>query len=298
MNWPYSHRAVLAVLGALAAASVFLGSCADAPTSPHSELGREGPLVPSILADSLLWHWNEIGPATGGGGGEPACGMGGYGTAPAPGSDQAAGLNAGSGPGTMAAPPYECCMGGPTNQFWTPSCCQYYPETCPSGCESEPVLMADEYENPDYQNTLRPACTDFKTSGGSANFTWAELNGHGYLSSPPYGNPHYDNGGWGMINSTLTTGLEAARSIYNRGGIALSGGYRCPHGNAGISGAVANSYHTHGRAGDMYSAEHGGKNWSLAECELLRNAVLDSNPIPNETLSCTRYDDKHLHSGW
>ena len=101
----------------------------------------------------------------------------------------------------------------------------------PPPCLDEPTAMAEEYKKPSFENTLRPACDQFTASGGSANFSWHELNGRGYLSSPPYGNPHYENGGWGLIMSSLTTGLEETRSIDNRGGIALSGAYRCPHGN-------------------------------------------------------------------
>jgi hypothetical protein len=163
---------------------------------------------------------------------------------------------------------------------------------------AEQDILVEEYEYPAYGNTLRPWCEDFKTSGGSTHFSWPELNGRGSASSPPYGNLHYDNGGWGMIDFRLTNGLEAARTIYDRGGILLSGGYRCPHGNAEIKNAVKNSDHTHGRAADMYSADHGGKNWTLTECNILRDAALATVPAPMQVLACTEYTDKHLHAAW
>lgn len=176
--------------------------------------------------------------------------------------------------------PPECCSQDP----WLPGCPPPNPQ-----CFDESDAMAAEYGDPAYGNSLRPYCFDFTTSGGSANFLWTELNG-GWST----GNPHPP---WGMILTSLTDGLEATRTNYNRGRILLTSGYRCPAGNAAVDGEL-NSKHTHGRAADMYSAEHGGTNWTLAECGLLREAAEATSPGPAELLLCTRYTDRHLHAAW
>jgi hypothetical protein len=181
----------------------------------------------------------------------------------------------------------ECCAENPNY----PGCDFWF-------CTEEQRVMAEEYTDPQYANSLRPSCSDFAAGGGTANFSWAELNGRGPLSSAPYGNLHWDPERRGATDSRLTTGLENTRSIYNRGGIALSGGYRCPHGNAQLPTARPNSFHTHGRAADMYSADHGGTSWTLAECNLLRDAVLQTGPMIDEVLECDHYTDLHLHAAW
>jgi hypothetical protein len=163
------------------------------------------------------------------------------------------------------------------------------PPDSPVQCEGEAQTMAAEYEDTVYHNTLRPNCLEFRNSGGSAHFSWSELNG-GWAQ----GNPHTS---WGMIKTSLTDGLEATRTNYNRGPILMSSGYRCPAGNRAVTG-VNNSFHTHGRAGDMYSALHGGTNWDEEECATLRTAAGQTNPAPVELLDCDEYNDKHLHGAW
>lgn len=131
---------------------------------------------------------------------------------------------------------------------------------------------------------LTPACNDLASSGGSANFSWSELNG-GFST----GNPHNP---WGLVNTSLTNGLEATRTNYNRGGITLTSGYRCPHGNAAVGG-VANSLHVHGRAADMYSSAHP---WTETEFNLLRDAAQLTGPT--ESLFWNSYADRHYHAAW
>lgn len=87
-------------------------------------------------------------------------------------------------------------------------------------------------------------------------------------------------------------GLEATRANYNRGGIRLSSGYRCPHGNWNVSGA-AQSLHMHGRAADMKSSDHA---WTEEEFDRLRAAAAATGPI--ELLHWTSYADRHLHAAW
>ncbi|MBA4158258.1 MAG: hypothetical protein H0X65_12380, partial [Gemmatimonadetes bacterium] len=123
-----------------------------------------------------------------------------------------------------------------------------------------------------------------KTGGGSAHFSWSELNG-GFRT----GNPHAP---WGHIKSRLTQGLEATRSHYNRGAIRISSGYRCPHGNSHVRGA-SNSFHVHGRAADMYSLDHP---WTEEEFNRLRDAAWATGPV--ELLHWHSYADRHLHAAW
>jgi hypothetical protein len=281
MDLPYLQRVVLF---GLVAASVLLAACSE-PLSVHDATEAHD--------SQVLLNWGEIGPATGGGGScgpwEPT------GTDPieldgvaTDGSIEQAGvMDAECCSGWIGTPPPSCCAYDNS----LPGCVPIFPPPC----TAEQTAIAAEYSDTTYKNKLRPACTDFTNSGGSALFPWSELNGRGYLSRPPFGNPHYDNGGWGMINPRLVPGLEATRTAYNRGGIALSSGFRCPHGNKAVNG-VKNSPHTHGTAADMYSAAHGGVGWSLVECERLKEAA-ESTEAGGEALPCDHYldTDRHLH---
>jgi hypothetical protein len=149
-------------------------------------------------------------------------------------------------------------------------------------CDDERTNMIEEYRAG--QVAWTPACSDFANSGGSAHFSWNELNG-GFSN----GNPHSP---WGIVKAALTTGLENTRTNYNRGGILLSSGYRCPHGNANVGG-VQQSLHMHGRAADMFSADHA---WTEAEFALLKQAADLTNP--SESFSWSTYTDHHYHAAW
>ncbi len=137
---------------------------------------------------------------------------------------------------------------------------------------------------------ILPHCTwvdgDFNSSGGSTNFSWSELNG-GFS----HGNPNYP---WGIARQSLVVGLEQTRTLYDRGGITLSGGYRTPSGNA-YYGGVFGSYHVQGRAADMYSANH---TWTETEFTLLKDASLSTSPMPVQTLYWDSYTDHHFHAAW
>ena len=156
------------------------------------------------------------------------------------------------------------------------------PFQMPTSCGDERDNIREEYRAG--QVAWTPACSDFSNSGGSQHFSWSELNG-GFST----GNPHNP---WGIIKSSLTTGLESARSNYNRGGVLLTSGYRCPHGNAN-SGGVSNSRHMFGDAADMYSNDH---TWTEQEFGLLRAAVTDAGA--SWTSSWNTYTDHHLHGEW
>jgi hypothetical protein len=156
----------------------------------------------------------------------------------------------------------------------------------PDGCTDEEIrTMIAEYET--FEVDLRPTCGDFANTGGTTHFSWSELNG-GWAQ----GNPHQP---WGMVRLALTNGLEATRTNYNRGGIRLTSGYRCPHGNDAVGGEPL-SRHMHGQAADMYSADHP---WTEQEFNLLRRAAARTRPRPFELLFWESYpEDRHLHAAW
>jgi hypothetical protein len=151
-------------------------------------------------------------------------------------------------------------------------------------CENTVQAIINEYVT--FQVNLEPTCADFDSAGGSLHFQWPELN-----DDWSDGNPHEP---WGMIRQGLLDGLEATRTYYNRGGIRLSSGYRCPHGNDAVGG-VANSYHMHGRAADMFSADYP---WTEQEFNRLRRAAGRADPAPIELLRWDTYTDHHLHAAW
>jgi hypothetical protein len=152
-------------------------------------------------------------------------------------------------------------------------------------CSSATVAtMIAEY--PQYGVNYYPLCSAFSRTGGSAHFSWSELNG-GFTN----GNPHSP---WGIVTAALTTGLEATRTNYNRGGLNLTSGYRCPHGNAGLPDAVPQSDHMEGGAADMFSAIH---SWDQTEHNLVRDAAITAfagywtewNTYPS---------NQHFHARW
>lgn len=124
-----------------------------------------------------------------------------------------------------------------------------------TSCDDEQRRIANEYQNRSWvRGRAAPACTDIEKNGaGTANFSWAELNG--YFGN---GNPH---DGYGWVQQSLKTGLEGLRAAWGRSPLRrangypatiwLSSGYRCPHGNASIRGASTSSYHMEGRAADI-----------------------------------------------
>lgn len=149
-------------------------------------------------------------------------------------------------------------------------------------CGDERTNIIKEYKTNNVNWT--PSCGDIANSGGSEHFSWSELNGNFQD-----GNPHNP---WGIVRSSLTTGLEATRSNFGAP-IYLSSGYRCPHGNASVGGA-AQSFHVHGRAADMY--DNAQFQWTLERCEVVRRAAQETGTV--ELLSCDHYADRHLHAAW
>lgn len=149
-------------------------------------------------------------------------------------------------------------------------------------CHDARDVIVREYRT--YHIAWQPTCENICDSGGTQNFSWPELNG-GFQG----GNPHDP---WGIVSEELMTGIEAARTNYNRGGLRISSGYRCPHGNAN-SGGVGASLHMQGRAADLYSTDHA---WTEEEFNLLRDAAEDTNPTGS--LTWNQYADHHYHVAW
>ena len=150
-------------------------------------------------------------------------------------------------------------------------------------CFDERDVLAAEYMRAAV--AWKPHCSVFTNTGGSANFSWNELND--WVRD----NHHYP---WSYINPSLTTGLEATLRNYGRDDIRLSSAYRCPEGNKAAGGSV-NSFHLHGRASDMYARR---LSWTQQEFDLLRAAAWSTNPRPVELLYWTSYTDRHLHVAW
>lgn len=149
-------------------------------------------------------------------------------------------------------------------------------------CGDERDVMIEEYRAG--QVAWTPVCSDFASSGGTTHFSWSELNGHFQD-----GNPHPP---WGIVRQSLMTGLEETRANYNRGGLRLTSGYRCPHGNAQVGG-VQQSLHMHGRASDMFSLDHP---WTEEEFNRVRQAALLAGAV--EALFWNTYTDRHFHAAW
>ena len=128
--------------------------------------------------------------------------------------------------------------------------------------------LVAEYTDPEYgSDNFYPTCDDFANSGGTLHFSWPELNG-GFSSD---GNPHEP---WGLVQQGLKTGLEGTRTNYNRGGIIINSGYRCPHGNVlGPNPGAPQSYHTHGLAADIRSLQHEN---TQQELQLILDAAIDA----------------------
>lgn len=131
-----------------------------------------------------------------------------------------------------------------------------------------------------------PVCEDFMAFGGTPHFSWNELNG-GFQE----GNPHPP---WGHVRQGLKDGLEDTRALYARGGIVISSGYRCPHGNeAAGSQFLQTSRHMFGDAADMKSAAHP---WTFQEHELLRLAAIEASSTWQSVWGT--YPGNHLHADW
>ena len=132
-------------------------------------------------------------------------------------------------------------------------------------CGDERDDLAAEYDDPKWP------CIKFQSSGGTANFTWSELNG-GWAGGNE--SRHYP---YGFVTANLKTGLQATRDAYGAP-IHLESGYRCPIGNASLPDAVPTSNHKKGAAVDMWGL---GVPWTEDEYEdLKRIAFANGGSLP------------------
>jgi len=95
----------------------------------------------------------------------------------------------------------------------------------------------------DMGKATTPTRGEFSSAGGSAHFSWAELN-HSWNY---YTNAKYL---WIVIRDVLYTGLEATRTYLGNLPMYINSGYRSPMRNAVIGGAK-NSRHIYGDAADV-----------------------------------------------
>ncbi len=143
-----------------------------------------------------------------------------------------------------------------------------------------------EYRDDRYGSNIRPECEDFSDSGDSTHFTWDELNGKYSSTAVVRGNPHLP---WAMVTQGIKDGLDYIASNYaDFDGIELRSGYRCPHGNQIVGSTSPHSYHTHGRAADLWR-----NGWTRTEFDAVAQIADQLNPI--ERFSYDRYSDHHLH---
>lgn len=122
-----------------------------------------------------------------------------------------------------------------------------------ASCSDARETIIEEYRQ--FKLTWIPTCNDFKNSGRSPHFTWAELNQQPGSGHPP----------WGIVQDIVWEGLERIREEYGRGALVVNSGYRCPHGNRDPSvGGADNSQHQYGVAADLRVANE-AEYWAMRQ---------------------------------
>jgi hypothetical protein len=108
-----------------------------------------------------------------------------------------------------------------------------------------------------------PARGEFTQSGGSANFSFGELNTGDYS--------------WAILTAGFLAKLEATRA--NAGGhvLTIGSGYRNPVRNDALEPAVPNSWHQYGRAADVNPSDlNGDGTITSADRDILEKAARDA----------------------
>lgn len=161
-----------------------------------------------------------------------------------------------------------------------------------TSCDDEQRRIANEYQNSSWvQGRAAPACTDIVKDGdGTANFTWAELNG-----CFQNGNPH---NGYGWIQQSLRVGIETLRADWVGSPVRrangypaalwLSSGYRCPHGNASLPDATNSSWHMEGRAVDIETRWLAGISTTLEYAQMTTTQQSELRKVYDELTRLSR----------
>jgi len=127
---------------------------------------------------------------------------------------------------------------------------EYYVGAGSAGINVKPICnnsdqqaVVDEYYNDTCGVTLKPACSDVVSSGGSGHFSWSP-----WMVGQTGTHAH---GGWGI--GSVFTEIETVRTNYlYRDEIRIESGYRCPVHNAEITPqGAADSRHMHRKAVDL-----------------------------------------------
>ena len=97
----------------------------------------------------------------------------------------------------------------------------------------------------EYNDATEWPCTRFQSSGGTANFTWEELNGGWAGGNESRHSPY------GFVTETLQANLQSTRDAYGAP-ILITSGYRCPNGNSSLPDSSPTSNHMEDMAVDMW----------------------------------------------
>lgn len=140
-----------------------------------------------------------------------------------------------------------------------------------------PTLIRREYK--DYSVNMMPECSQIEEWPGD-RFTKSEDT----------------HGTWGILRSVIFVRLAAIQEYAALGDMDITSGYRCPHRNALIPGAAANSRHMYGDALDMYPPAQYYTPKNEYYFDWIRNAAAQTSPYL--LTEWETYADRHLHADW
>jgi len=153
-------------------------------------------------------------------------------------------------------------------------------ESIPSNITQDEVDQCREEYIDMYKNTI-PGRNEFSNHGGSAHFSFSELN--------------YGDYSWAIIKASLYNGLETTRTNLEHS-MWITSGYRNPIHNAGLNppGALE-SYHIYGRATDVAIQDFNGDGVTdYTDRLLLRDAAITTGTTE---LLWNDYQT-HIHVAW
>lgn len=155
---------------------------------------------------------------------------------------------------------------------------------CPDGAAVCPAVSPGNTEcRRAGQVSWTPACDDFSSGGGTANFSWGALANHS-------ANQHFPRG---IVRQVLWTGLEGTRTEVGNEPLTIGSGYRCPVGNSQTSPPGGqNSRHMYGDAVDV----KGTGEWTEERFDSLRAAAERAGA--KFLMNWNSYASHHLHADW